>query len=48
MPGWLSDWVSAFSSGHDPVSGIESRIGLPEGSLLLPLPVSLPLCVAHE
>ena len=24
-------------------SGIESRIGLPAGSLLLPLPVSLPL-----
>ena len=29
---------------------MESRIGLPEWSLLLPLPVSLPLslCVSHE
>ena len=29
-------------------SGIESHIGLPTGSPLLPLPVSLPLSVSHE
>ena len=30
--------------------GIESHVGLPAWSLLLPLPVSLPLsvCVSHE
>ena len=40
-PGWLSDWASAVGSGCDP--GIESHIGLPVRSLLLLLPVSLPL-----
>ena len=39
-PGWLSGWVSTFTSGPR----IESCIGVPVGSLLLPLPVSLPLC----
>ena len=29
-----------------PGSGIESHIGLPAGSLLLPLPMSLPLSVS--
>ena len=29
-------------------SRIKPRIGLPTGSLLLPLPVCLPLCVSHE
>ena len=28
--------------------GIEFHLGLPAWSLLLPLPVSLPLCVSHE
>ena len=48
MPGWLSGWASAFGSRHDP--GIETYIGLPAWSLLLLLPVSLPisLCVSHE
>ena len=48
MPGWLSGWASAFHSGHDLGLGIESHVGLPTGSLLLPLPISLPLCVSHE
>ena len=47
---WVAQGLSicAFSSGHDP--GIESCIGLLMGSLLLPLPMSLPfsLCVSHE
>ena len=38
------------AQGMIPGSGIESRIGLPARSLLLPLPGSLPLslCVSHE
>ena len=43
-PEGLSGWASTFGSGHDPGvqgPGIESCIGLPRGSLLLPLPVSL-------
>ena len=43
VPGWLSVWVSAFGLGHDP--GIELHIRLPTGSLILPLPMSLPLSV---
>ena len=48
MPGWLSGWASAISFRRD--LGIESHIGLLAGSLLLPLPMSLPLslCVSHE
>ena len=34
------------AQGVTPGPGIESHIGLPAGSLLLPLPVSLPL--SHE
>ena len=41
---WLSVclWLRSWSQGP----GIESPSGLPTGSLLLPLPVSLPLCVS--
>ena len=43
-PGGLRGWGSAFGSGRDPGDpGMESSIGLPRGSLLLPLPGSLPL-----
>ena len=46
-PGCLSGLASAFGSGHDPGGpGMESRIGLHSGTLFLPLPVSLPLCVS--
>ena len=47
-PRWLSSQASAFGSGRDPRGpGIESCIGLPAWSLLLPLPVSLPsVCVS--
>ena len=49
MPEWLSGWASAFGSGRDPrVLGLNPVSGsLPPhpGSLLLPLPMSLPLCV---
>ena len=45
---WLSVclWLRLWSWGP----GIKFRIGLPAGSLLLPLPVSLPLSlsVSHE
>ena len=42
----VAKWFSAaFGSGRDP--GIESRIGLPGWSLLLPLPVSASLSVSH-
>ena len=44
-PGWLSDWVFAFSSGHDSSPGIESHVRVPVKSLLLSLPISLPLSV---
>ena len=47
-PGWLSGWASTFGSGRDPGVPDGSRIRFPTGSLLLPLPVSLPLCVCHE
>ena len=45
MPGWLSGWESAFCLGRDPSPGIKSHIRVPARSLLLPLPVSLPLSV---
>ena len=57
IPGWLSGLAPAFGPGHDPgvpelSPGIESHIGLPAWSLLLPPPVSLPLslsvCVYHK
>ena len=41
-PGWLSDQASAFGSWGPE---IKSHIGLPLGSLLLPLPMSLLLSV---
>ena len=37
-----------LAQGVTPGSLIESRIGIPAGNLLLPLPVSLPLCVSLE
>ena len=37
---------AAFSPGHDPKPGIESHIRLPAWNLLLPLPVSLLLCLS--
>ena len=40
-PGWLSGWASAFGSERDP--GVPGSS--PTWSLLLPLPVSLPLSV---
>ena len=48
---WMAQRFSAtFSPGCDPGDGIESHLGLPAWSLLLPLPVSLPLSfsVSHE
>ena len=46
MVQWLSVclWLRWWSRGP----GIESHIGLPAGILLLPLPMSLPLCMSHE
>ena len=44
-PGWLSSWASAFGSGRDPRVWDRAHIGLPTGSLLLPVPTSLPLFV---
>ena len=43
-PGWLSAclWLRAWSWGP----GTQSHLGFPAGSLILPLPVSLPLCVS--
>ena len=49
---WVAQQLSVClwlrSGSWDP--GIKSHIRLPAGSLLLPLPVSLPLslCVSHE
>ena len=43
MPGWLSDWASAFGSGHDP-----GAHRLPAWSLLLALLVSLPLSLCFS
>ena len=39
-----------LAQGVIPGSGMEAYVGLPAWSLLLPLPVSLPLsvCVSHE
>ena len=41
IPGCLSSWTSPFGSGCGPSPGMEFHIGLPAGSLLLPLSVSL-------
>ena len=46
MPGWLSGCVSAIGSGRDPGIRIETHIGLPAWSLLLPLPVSASLSLS--
>ena len=46
---WVAQWLSVclwLRAGSGP--RIESHIGLPAWVLLLPLPVSLPLCVSHE
>ena len=48
---WVALWLSAFGSGHGPrVLGLSPTVGLPAGSVLLCLPMSLPLplCVSHE
>ena len=37
-----------LAQGVIPGPGIESHIGLPTGSLLLPLPASVSLCVSYE
>ena len=44
----MAHWFSAaFSPGHDPGNlGSESHVGLPVWSLLLLLPVSLPLSLS--
>ena len=44
-PGWLSSWAAAFSSGHDPGIQDQALHRVPARSLLLRLPMSLPLCV---
>ena len=51
IPGWLSGSAPAFGPGCDPgvpgsSLGIEFRVGLPAWSMLLPLPVSLPLSLS--
>ena len=50
MSASLGGLVSAFSSEHDLGLEIESSNGLPTRSLLLPLPMSLPLSLSlsHE
>ena len=53
IPGWLGGLAPAFGQSLWPRSwrpGIESRVGFLAWSLLLPLPVSLPLSlsVCHE
>ena len=46
---WVAQGVSAFGSGRDPrVLGSSPTWDSSTGSLLLPLLVSLPLCVSHE
>ena len=49
-PGWLSGWVCLWLRAWSRSPGIKSHIGLPAWSLLLFLPMSLPLslCVSHE
>ena len=48
-PGWLSGWVSAFGSGHDPgVLGSTPISGSLAGRLLLPLPMFLPLSLCFS
>ena len=46
QPGWLSGLVPPSAQGLILETGIESHIRLPAWSLLLPLPVSLPLSVS--
>ena len=49
MAGWLSDWVSAFSSRRDPgVLGSSPSSGSPTGCLLLLLPMCLPLSLCFS
>ena len=47
-PGWLSSWASAFGSGHNPGSWdrVLHQALCSAGSLLLPLPMSLPLSLS--
>lgn len=46
-PGWFRGWASAFGWAGWWSWGPKSRIRLPARSLLLPLPVFLPLCVSR-
>ena len=47
IPGWLSGLAPAFGPGRGSWSPrIESRVGLLAWSLLLPLPVALPLSLS--
>ena len=50
MPGWLSNRMSAFGSGHDPaVQGSSPASGSPQGACFsLCLCLCLSLCVSHE
>ena len=50
MPGWLSGWASAFSSGCDPrVLGLSPKSGsLERACFSLRLCFFLSLCVSHE
>ena len=50
QPRWLSGLALPSARGLILKTRIESHVGLPMWSLLLPLPVSLPLplCVSHE
>ena len=47
---WVAQWWSVCLELREWFwgLGIESHIGLPAGTLLLPLPMSLPLYVSHE
>ena len=48
-PGWLSGWVSAFGSGHDPGTlGRSPTLGSPQGASSPSACLCLPLCVSHE
>ena len=45
QPGWLSSVAPPSAQGVILGKGIESHIGLPAWSLLLPLPVCVCVCV---
>ena len=47
---WVAQWFGAclWPRARSWRPGIESHIRLPAWSLILPLPITLPLCVSHE